>query len=113
MPKRLFLASLILMTSSSLSAAELTAEDAKKLEKFERACESSKKKKAVCRCISSNVKKRVLSRDIDAARLESAIQIAAKRDPDSDEKPSYYDALADYIAGIEYHCQENPKYQSQ
>ena len=111
MTKRLFLVSLIMMISPLISAAELSAEDAKKLEKFESTRVSNKKKKSVCRCMAANVKKRVLTRDIDAARLSAAVLIAAKREPDSDEKPSYYDALADFIAGLEYHCGENPKYQ--
>ena len=52
MTKRLFLVSLIMMISPLIGAAELPAEDAKKLEKFERTCVSNKKKKSVCRCMA-------------------------------------------------------------
>jgi hypothetical protein len=90
---------------------ELTTFEAKTLAKFEEKCVARKKKKSLCRCVARNVKSRVLSKDIDKERLEHVVIIATGVEPDEDEKPSYYDSLADFIEGLEFHCAAKPSYQ--
>ncbi len=108
-----FLISLLVILHLSASAErELSTSEQKSLAKFEEKCSARKKKKSLCNCVSRNVKKRVLTRDIDKERLEQVLVIATGIEPDEEDKPSYYDSLADYIEGLEYHCQANPKYQT-
>ncbi len=112
--KILFLGTLILTLHHAARAErELTASEKKRLEKFESHCVNAKKKKAVCRCVSRNVKTRILSRDIDSDRLDHVVLIGAKATLEEEEKPSYYDSLADFLAGLESQCASNSKYQSE
>lgn len=110
---KLFLTSLIVIFPLCASAErEINAFEAKALVKFEEKCVARKKTKSLCKCVARNVKKRVLTRDIDKERLEHVVIIAGGVEPDEEDKPSYYDSLADYIEGLEFHCKANPKYQT-
>ena len=90
---------------------DLTTFETKSLAKFEEKCVARKKKKSLCKCVARNVKARILARDIDKERLEQVLIIATGVSPDEDEKPNYYDSLADFIAGLEFHCADKPSYQ--
>lgn len=106
------LTSLIVIFPLCASAErDISAFESKALVKFEEKCVAKKKKKSLCKCVARNVKARVLSRDIDKERLEHVVIIAGGVEPDEEDKPSYYDSLADFIEGLEFHCQSNPKYQ--
>lgn len=108
--KALRLISLIVIFPLSASAdRDLNATETRKLAKFEAKCVASKKKKSVCRCVGQHVKQLILSRDIDDERLDHVVLIASGRDLDEEEKPSYYDSLADLIQGLEYRCQGKSK----
>ena len=78
---------------------------------IEKSCLGNKKSKAFCACLERNISKRVKDLDLGEDQVKMLADLAGGRSPASDsEKPDGFDAMADYFAGLEFHCQENPKY---
>ncbi len=76
-----------------------------------KACLENKKPKTYCACLERNVDKRVKAQELSDDQLKDLIALAGGPKPATDdEKNTSSEAMADYFAGLEFHCQENPKY---
>ena len=77
----------------------------------EKSCLANKKSKPYCACLERNVGKRVKAQELSEEQLKDLADLAGGRTPASEaDKAPIDDAMADYFAGLEFHCHENPKY---
>ncbi len=98
----------ILILCLLVSTAQTWAEGPASVEK---SCLASKKSKPYCACLERNIGKRVKDRELSEDQVKNLCELAGGRTPAADsEKTPEDDAIADYFAGLEFHCRENPKY---
>lgn len=94
----------IQMNTATAQEAELAA--------FQKACTSqAHKKAAVCRCITANLRIKSSTQEYGVEKLADAVKVIKNEVPADEVKPSYFDSLADFIAGLEERCQSKPNYQ--
>jgi len=95
----------ITLSLSPLAGAATMAE-------FDKTCAAVKKKASLCQCLSANLKRRLEYKTLDEDHLPLAVQALKNESPGPEENSTYYDNLADFLAGLEPHCLKNPKYNS-
>lgn len=76
-------------------------------------CLSQKKPRALCSCIARNVARKIHNKDYSAEQFATLVLVMQNRKPAGEENALDYDTMADFLAGLEYHCQENPKYSAE
>ena len=91
-----------------VSAAQTWADGPASVEK---SCLGNKKSKSYCSCLERNIGQRVKDQELSTDQLKDLAELAGGRTPAADaDKAPLDDAMADYFAGLQFHCHENPKY---
>jgi hypothetical protein len=95
---------LCLAWSGFAAAASITAAN------LEKACRAQKKSRALCACVVKNIEARLKNKDFSEEQAGDIERVLANVSVRDEEKSGSYDAMADFVAGLEFHCRENPKY---
>lgn len=98
-----------LLIATCMVWAEPSAETSEsKLATLKKNCLLMKKTKSTCACIAKNIDRKFKDRTLSDQQLSDVVEVF--RAPVIDSRLDY---MADLIAGIEFHCMENPNYSGQ
>lgn len=100
-----------LALTATFTASAVTAPPSQnKTPNLDKICLAQKKPRALCTCISRNVARKVHNKDYSDEQFATLVLVMQERKPAGEENALDYDTMADFLTGLEYHCQENPKY---
>jgi hypothetical protein len=94
---------LLMLVSHSLLADDLASNAENKFNEILKICNTRKKNLSVCECVVKNLGIKQRNGVFSETQLSDAVK-AAQGGPDA---PDY---MADLMAGLEFHCLENPNY---
>lgn len=99
----------LLLVGGRALAADQTDTPEGKFAAMRKLCVHQNKPRAACACVVKNIDTKFKNGQFSDQQLSDALAVFRKIKP-AEEEASRVDAMADLIAGLEFHCVENSNY---